>query len=100
MELLAKCFHNASIKQLVEVLIELIKQDERLAGVFLEQCFREDGYAYLFEILLECTDATSRIHVGGLLKFILCTLKRIERERLLDFETVTETIDGQEVTTQ
>ena len=98
MDLLAKCFHNACIKQMVEVLIDIIKQDESLCVTFMEQCFEEDHCNYLMEILLECSDATARMYVGNLMKFIIVTLKKVESDRLFAIETVTTTNDKGEVT--
>ena len=98
MDLLAKCFHNASIKQMVEVLIDIIKQDESLCVTFIEQCFQEDNCNYLMEILLECSDATARMYVGNLLKFVINTLKKVESDRLFAIETITTTNEKGEVT--
>lgn len=36
MDLLAKAFHNSSIKQLTEALIDIMKEDETLCATFLE----------------------------------------------------------------
>jgi hypothetical protein len=36
MDLLAKCFYNASIKFLVEAMLDIMKKDEKLAGAFLD----------------------------------------------------------------
>jgi hypothetical protein len=51
------------------------------------------------EILLECTDATTRLYVGGLVKFIVTKLKVIEKDRLHEMETITSTSESGEVTT-
>lgn len=98
MDLLAKCFHNAAIKQLTEVLTEIMKQDEALCATFLDQCFQEDHCNYLLEILLDCTDATARMYVGGLLKFIITRLKFQEKDRLFETEKITTTNENGEVT--
>jgi hypothetical protein len=71
MDLLSKCFYNTSIKFLVENLIDIMKNDSELCSLFLESCFKDDDCQYLLEIMLECTDSTSRLHVSNLVKFIL-----------------------------
>lgn len=99
MDLLARCYHNACIKQMVEALIDVMKQDEELPAVFLAQCFKEDGCDYLLEILLECTDASTRLYVSGLIKFVVLRLKKQERDRLHDVEELTTTSESGSVTT-
>jgi len=91
LDLLAKCFYNTSIKYLVESLIDILKRDDKLCAEFMEQCFKEDNCDYLIEILLECSDSTARLYVGNLIKFILATLKRVEKDRLYNTEKVETT---------
>ena len=88
LELLAKCFYNSSIKQLVESLVDVLARDDNLCKLFIEQSYREDRWNYLFEILLECTDSTARQHIGNLIKFILLRLKTVEREYLYEVEDI------------
>jgi len=71
MDLLAKSFHNVEIKGLVEVLIDIMRQDPSICLTFLQQCFNEDHCNYLMEILLECTDGPARLYVGNLVKFVI-----------------------------
>ena len=98
LDLLAKSFHNASIKQLCEALNDIFKEDESLCGTFLQACYDEDQWAYLMEVLLECTDAQARLHVGALLKSIVNRLKLHEKAILFEQETITTT-DGKGETT-
>lgn len=88
LDLLAKCYQNTSIKHLVEALTELMTRDATLASMFLEQCFQEDGCAYLLEIMLEATDAVARNHVSGLMKFIINKLKVSEKDLLYEMQQV------------
>ena len=82
LDLLAKCFYNTPIKFMVETLCEIMERDPRLCREFMEQCWQEDQWAYLFEVLLECTDSTARQHVGMLLKFVFDKLKLMEKDCL------------------
>ena len=61
-----------------------MNRDATLASMFLEQCFQEDGCAYLLEIMLEATDAVARNHVSNLMKFIVNKLKVAEKDILYD----------------
>ena len=89
MELLAKCFYNSSIKSLVDALLEVIQGDEKLCVEFMKGCWEDDQWKYLFEVMLDCTDSTTRLHVGTLLKTIINKLKSIEKDYLFVQETVT-----------
>ena len=71
---------------MVEALTELMNRDASLASMFLEQCFAEDGGAYLLEIMLEATDAVARNHVAGLMKFIINKLKVSEKDHLYEMQ--------------
>jgi hypothetical protein len=48
----------------------------------MEMLYVDDEFDYIFDILLECTDNTSRMYIGQLMKFILNKLKIIERNQL------------------
>lgn len=95
---MAKCFHNTSIKFLVESLIELMNRDDNLCVQFMEECFKEDNCNYIFEILLECSDSTARLHVANLIKFLINKLKIIEKDKLYETEQVEHEIDGEKIT--
>lgn len=99
LDLLAKSFHNACIKQLCEALNDIFKEDASLCGTFIQACYEEDQWAYLMEVLLECTDAQARMHVGALLKSVVNRLKLYEREKLFEMETLTSTDEKGETTT-
>lgn len=98
LDLLAKCYQNTSIKQLVESLTELMNRDPSLCELFLDQCFKEDNCNYIFEIMLEATDAVARNHVSNLMKFIINKLKVVEKDRLYDVEKVEHEVNGEKVT--
>lgn len=98
LDLLAKCYQNTSIKQLVEALTELMNRDPSLCELFLDQCFKEDNCNYLFEIMLEATDAVARNHVSNLMKFVINKLKVVEKDRLYEVEKVEHEVNGEKVT--
>lgn len=58
--------------------------------------FEEDDCDYVFDILLECTDITSRLYVSHLIKFVLNKLKVIEKDYLYDTKKVTVINDKKE----
>ena len=72
-----------------------------LVKQFMDRWYREDGFNYLFETLLECTDMKSRKNAMTLMKYVLVALKMHEKEYLLepeDFEV--EGDDGKKLVMQ
>jgi hypothetical protein len=88
LEILSKCFYNQTIRNLVEVLIDIMKTDEDLCFAFMHQCYMEDNFEYLLMIMLECPDAVARLNVAILIKFILNKLKVRERDILYEVQRV------------
>ena len=88
LDLLAKSFHNNSIKQLVEALVDVLNRDDKLCVTFMQMLFEEDNCDYIFDILLECSDITSRLYVSHLIKFVLNKLKVIEKDYLYETRKV------------
>ena len=60
LEIIAKCFHNKCITQMVDTFIDLLRSDPSLPSIFMQLCFDEDAFDYLFTLLLECTDLQAR----------------------------------------
>mgnify|MGYP006893243660 CR=1 FL=1 len=77
LELLAKAFNNSCIDEHMTVLLQALRADSSagLARELLESWSQEDGFTYLFSILLECPDTRARTSVATLLKYVLVVLK-------------------------
>jgi len=88
LELLAKAFNNSCLDEHVAVLLQAMRADKSasLAREFLASWYREDGFAYLFSLLLECPDTRARTNVATLLKYVLVVLKVEEQDYLLEPE--------------
>lgn len=84
LEILSKCFYNQTIRNLVEILIEIMKTNEDLCLAFMNLCYLEDNFEYLLMIMLECPDAVARLNVAILIKFILGKLKIKEKDILYE----------------
>ena len=95
LEILAKCFYNQTIKNLVEILIDIMKINDDLCFTFMNQCYQEDMFEYLLNIMLECPDPVARMNVSILVKFIINRLKLKEKDILYDVsrEEVTYTMN-------
>lgn len=51
---------------------------------FMGNCLKESSADYLLEILLECSDGTSRNHAGDLIQHCLLKLRTIEKDFLFE----------------
>ena len=90
-DILARCFHNQGIKDIVQVMIQIFKQDKKLVNSFCTSIINQNNGEALLEILLDCTDQLARLQIAYLFKFLLCSLKEAEREDLLSLEEETIT---------
>jgi hypothetical protein len=79
-------------------MIEIMRQDVSLCHSFLQSCFDEDNCDYLMSVLLDCTDATARVHVGALVKFVVKALAEVEGADIHKIEEIVSTSDKGEVT--
>jgi hypothetical protein len=77
LELLAKAFNNSCLGEHIAVLLQAMQADSSatLAREFLNSWYLEDGFTYLFSLLLECPDTKARSNITTLLKYVLVVLK-------------------------
>jgi len=97
-DILARCFYNQGIKELVQVMISIFKQDKKLIVSFCTAIIENNNGEAMLEILLDCTDQLARTTIAFLFKFLLCSLKEIEKEELLSLEEETLTQNDQVIT--
>ena len=97
-DILARCFYNQGIKDIVQVMISIFKQDKKLVAQFCTSIIDHNNGEALLEILLDCTDQLARSQIAYLFKFLLCSLKEIEREELLSLQEETITHNDQTFT--
>jgi uncharacterized protein (DUF2164 family) len=55
-DILARCFYNQGIKDIVQVMISIFKQDKKLVSEFCTSIIDHNNGEALLEILLDCTD--------------------------------------------
>lgn len=85
-DILARCFYNSDIKELIQAMIYVFKQDKNLIVQFCAAIINHNSGEALLEILLDCTDQLARLSVAWLFKFLLCSLKEIEKDYLINLE--------------
>lgn len=90
-DILARCFYNSGIKDLIQIMIQIFQQDTKLATSFIQAFVQEPEP--LLEVLLDCTDSTARNSIGDLFKFLVCQIKMQEKEQLLS-ENSEETVSA------
>lgn len=93
-KILARCFYNSGIKEIVTIMIDIFAKDDKLVRDFVKSLLDANNAKVVMECLLDCDDACTRINVGHLIKYLLCRLKEIERDQLLsgEKETIKETV--------
>lgn len=75
LEILARCYNNQGIGNIVDNMIEGMKSNPNLCQEFLQQCYDEDRFENLLYVILECPDMSTRSTISNLLKYVINTLK-------------------------
>lgn len=91
-DILSRCFNNSGIKEMVEIMISIFETDDQLVVNFMKGLMSENNAECIFEVLLDCTDTTSRQNVGNLTKYLMSKLKMIEKDHLFDTEEYEEEV--------
>jgi len=93
-DILSRCFNNSGIKEMVDIMISIFETDDQLVVNFMKGLMSENNAECIFEVLLDCTDTTSRQNVGNLTKYLMSRLKMIEKDYLYENEEFEEEIIG------
>jgi hypothetical protein len=82
-------------------MIEIFKKDDKLCKQFVASLLAENNAECILEILFVCTYKVAQANVSRLVRYLLCRLKVLEKEDLLNgtTEAITEKSveDGKEV---
>lgn len=60
LEILARCYNNQGISNIIDYLIEGMKVNPNLSTYFLNQCYLEDNFEQLLQVILECPEMSTR----------------------------------------
>jgi hypothetical protein len=85
-EILARCFNNESMRLLTKSYIEILSRDDDLLVRFVHGMIEEkpEQLEMFLEMLIDCIDHVARGNAAYVLKVILCRLKVIEKDALLE----------------
>lgn len=81
-DILARCFYNTGIKDLIGTMIDIFNQDNNLILNFTQHILDMNEGEPILELLLDCMDSPARNAVGDLWKWMLTKCKMIERQEL------------------
>lgn len=70
------------MKDLVELLIQIFKQDDKLIKDFAESMLEGENTEMILELMLDCPDNVARTWTAKLFKYLVCRLKKIEKADL------------------
>lgn len=83
-DILARCYENSGLSQLAQVMIEIMKSSDEACRDFMEALIDEDEAIAVQEILFECTDKTARRNLMRIIRYLVCRLKEIEKNEIIN----------------
>ena len=90
-DILARCKDNEGMKDIVLVVVDILKQDAALSLNFLSGLM-ENKAQIIIENVLESNETSTRVHVAHLVKFLLAHCMLLEKDKILANEMVEETV--------
>jgi len=90
-EILAKCAANDGIKDVSQVMIDILKTSDELCATFMRVILDDYDAHDIWEILIDGKSEHAQKHVARVIKFLLCKLKMTEKD-LIEAETM-ETVN-------
>ena len=80
-DILARCYHNSDLKDLLVKMIEVFQQDAEITKEFLELVLESDGEV-LFEVIVDGNDVCARTGIADIFKFMLAHCKMHEKDKI------------------
>lgn len=84
LDIVAHCYDNKQLENMVEALKKIFDSSDAACLSFMGNCLKEDSADYLMELLLDCTDGSSRNHAGDLIEHVLMRLRILEKDLLIN----------------
>ena len=92
-EILARCYENTGLTHLSQVMMEILKSSDKACTDFMRVLLEDDDAEVVLEILFDCPDKPARRSLIKIIRYLLCRLKIIEKELILqnEFVVISET---------
>lgn len=104
-DILARCLDNSGLPHLTHAMMDILKSSDEACLEFMQAMLDDDDAEPIMEILFDCPDKIARRNLIRIVRYLLCRLKEIEKEKILanEFDVLTETFTnymGETVTRQ
>lgn len=92
-DILARCLDNTGLPLLTSAMIEILKSSDQACLDFMETMLDDDDAEPIMEILFDCPDKIARKNLIRIIRYLLCRLKDIEKDKIManEFDVLTET---------
>ena len=92
-DILARCFDNSGLTQLGPAMIGILKSSDEACLEFMQAMLDDDDAETVMEILFECADKLARKNLIRIIRYLICRLKDIEKDKIIanEFDIITET---------
>ena len=92
-DILARCFDNSGLTHLAPAMIGILKSSDEACLEFMQALLDDDDAETVMEILFECADRLARKNLIRIIRYLICRLKDIEKDKIIanEFDIVTET---------
>ena len=92
-DILARCFDNTGLTHLNSAMIEILKSSDAACLEFMQTMLDDDDAEPVMEILFDCPDKIARKNLIRIIRYLVCRLKEIEKDKIFanEFDIITET---------
>lgn len=91
-DILARCFDNTGLAHLNTAMIDILKSSDAACIEFMQTLLDDDDAESVMEILFDCPDKIARKNLVRIIRYLICRLKEIEKDKILanEFDVITE----------
>lgn len=92
-DILARCFDNTGLTHLNSAMVDILKSSDEACLEFMQTLLDDDDAEPVMEILFDCPDKIARKNLIRIIRYLVCRLKEIEKDKIIanEFDITTET---------
>lgn len=92
-DILARCFDNNGLTYLKSAMVKILKSSDEACIEFMTTLLDDDDAEPIKEILFDCPDKIARKNLMSIIRYLVCRLKEIEKDKIVEnkMDTTTET---------